>query len=109
MDIHKLLNLFHILIVAPLFIYIGLKRDKINNWLYTLIMYLGIIVLLFHSYKVYSKLNGNYWINLIHIFIVAPLLIYIGYNKQNTSRKFYEILLMLGFAVLGYHLYYLIV
>lgn len=109
MDAHKLISLFHVLIVAPLFIYIGLKRDKIYNWLYTLIMYLGIFILFYHCYRVYIKRNGSYWINLIHIFIVAPLLIYIGYNKQNTARKFYELLLMLGFAALGYHLYYLLI
>jgi hypothetical protein len=47
------------------------------------------------------------WVNLIHIFIVGPILIYIGYNGVKTARKFFEILLMLGFASIGYHLYYL--
>ena len=53
------------------------------------------------------KLGKSYWVNLIHIFIVGPILIYIGYNGEKTSRKYYEILLMLGFAALGYHGYYL--
>jgi hypothetical protein len=35
------------------------------------------------------------------------LLIYIGYNGDKTARKFFEILLMLGFASIGYHGYYL--
>jgi hypothetical protein len=40
--------------------------------------------------------------------IVGPILIYIGYNREKTSRKYFEILLMLGFAAIGYHGYYLI-
>ncbi len=33
--------------------------------------------------------------------------VYIGYNGDKTARKFFEILLMLGFASIGYHSYYL--
>jgi len=36
------------------------------------------------------------------------LLIYIGYYKDKTQRLYFEILLMLGFASIGYHGYYLI-
>jgi hypothetical protein len=56
----------------------------------------------------YIKIGKSYWVNLIHIFIIAPILVYIGYNREKTRRLFYEILLMLGFAAIGYHGYYLI-
>ena len=74
-----------------------------------MLFYLGLIIVLYHLYKVYGYLNDNksIWVNLIHIFIVGPLLVYIGYNGEKTSRKFFEILLMLGFASIGYHAYYL--
>jgi hypothetical protein len=36
---------------------------------------------------------------------VAPLLIYIGYNKKETPRFAYELMLMGGFAAGGYHLF----
>jgi hypothetical protein len=35
------------------------------------------------------------------------LLVYIGYQGLETSRKFFEMLLMLGMASIGYHGYYL--
>jgi hypothetical protein len=108
MDIDKLVHLFHILVVGGLFLYVGINRDKIYGWLFNVLFYLGIIIILYHLYKIYGYLNigKGIWVNLIHVFIVGPLLVYIGYNGEKTSRKFFEILLMLGFASIGYHLYY---
>jgi hypothetical protein len=36
------------------------------------------------------------------------LLIKIGYDGNKTSRKYFELLLMAGFASIGYHGYYLL-
>jgi hypothetical protein len=109
MDSHKLVHLFHIIIVGGLFLYVGINREKIYGGLFNVLFYLGLIIVLYHSYKAYGYLKDNkgIWVNLIHIFIVGPLLVYIGYNGEKTARKFFEILLMLGFASIGYHTYYL--
>jgi hypothetical protein len=45
------------------------------------------------------------------MFLIAPLLVYIGYNGYNGTdipRKFFELLLMAGFAAIGYHGFYLV-
>jgi hypothetical protein len=109
MDNLKLVHLFHIIIVGGLFLYVGKNRENISNGLFNLLFYLGIFVALYHMYKAYGywKAGKGFWANLIHILIVGPLLVYIGYNGEKTSRKFFEILLMLGFAAIGYHGYYL--
>ena len=109
MDSHKLVHLFHVLIVGGLFLYVGINREKIYGRLFSVLFYLGLIIVLYHLYKIYGylKTGKGIWVNLIHVFIVGPLLVYIGYNGIKTSRKFFEILLMLGFASIGYHLYYL--
>lgn len=103
-------NLFHILFVGVLFLYVGFTRDKNSNNMFSFLFGLGIFILLYHIYKVYNYLLNNkpIWVNLIHIFIVGPLLMYIGYHKENTSRLYFELLLMLGFASIGYHGYYLL-
>ena len=103
--------LFHILIVGPLFLYVGIIKNNIPNYLYNILLVLGVIILLFHSYLAYTKFIDNRfpWVNLIHIFIISPLLIYIGLNKNTTSYYFYELLLLLGFSVIGYHIYYLFI
>jgi hypothetical protein len=110
MDINKLVHLFHVLIVGSLFLYVGINREKIYSGLFSILFYLGLIIVLYHLYKIYGYLKAGkgIWVNLIHVFIVGPLLVYIGYNGSKTSRKFFEILLMLGFASIGYHLYYLL-
>jgi hypothetical protein len=109
MDKEVYVHLFHIIIVGSLFLYVGISRDKTNPILYPILLGLGIIIILYHIYKTYKyiKENKGYWVNLIHIFLVGPLLIYIGYNGEKTTRKFFEILMMLGFSAIGYHGYYL--
>ena len=109
MDSLKLVHLFHIFIVGGLFLYVGINREKIYKPLFSVLFYLGFLIIIYHLYKIYGYLKANkgIWVNLIHVFIVGPLLIYIGYNGEKTARKFFELLLMLGFAAIGYHLYYL--
>jgi len=109
MNLHSLVHLFHVLIVGGLFLYVGINREKIHESLFPVLFYLGLIIVLYHLYKIYGYLKAGkgIWVNLIHVIIVGPLLVYIGYNGIKTSRKFFELLLMLGFASIGYHLYYL--
>ena len=104
------LHLFHIIIIGSLLIYVGIKKNTLSPTFYYGLLILGIYVFLYHGFKVYSKIVNkiNPWINIIHIAIFSPLLFYIGYNKGNVSNYYYEILLMIGFAVVGYHSYYLL-
>jgi hypothetical protein len=106
MDIILLVHLFHIIIVGSLFLYVGIKREKIPQMMYPFLLGLGIFIILYHIYK--ASNSKTPWINYIHIFLIGPLLVYIGYMNKETSRKYYEILLMFGFAAIGYHGYYMI-
>jgi Na+-transporting methylmalonyl-CoA/oxaloacetate decarboxylase beta subunit len=103
-------HLFHILIVGSIFLYVGIKSKNTPSFMYPFLLGLGIFIILYHAYKSYIKVNSgkNPWVNLIHILIVGPLLIYIGYNNKATPRPAYELLLMLGFAAIGYHGYYIV-
>jgi len=109
MKTEQFVHLFHILIVGTLFLYVGITRDKVPSLMYPILLTLGIIIIFYHIYKTYNymKLDKPYWVNLIHILIVGPLLVYIGYNRESTNRRYFELLLMLGFASIGYHGYYL--
>jgi|688.fasta_scaffold764644_3 hypothetical protein len=103
-------HIFHILIVGSLFLYVGINGIKTPAFVFPLLMYLGIVIIIYHSYKVYKRLilDKSAWFNYIHIFLIGPLLITIGLNGVNTSRKYFELLLMSGMASIGYHGYYLI-
>jgi hypothetical protein len=100
-------HLAHILIFSTFLGYIGIQQSSMSKILYNIILATGIIVILYHIYK--SLYKKDAWINYIHILIVGPLLVYIGLMKEETPRKFFELILMLAFASLGYHGYYLFI
>ena len=111
MNSETLVHLFHVLIIGSLFLYVGIQRTNIPKFMFPLLLGLGVIVILYHIFKVYTymKLGKGYWVNLIHILLVGPVLVYIGYNGEKTQRLYFELLLMLGFAAIGYHGYYMLV
>lgn len=100
----------HILVIAPLFLYVGLARDTVPTHLFNLLGIVGIFIILYHGYRAYMKIKDNKsaWVNWIHIFAVAPLLLLLAYLKKDASRRYFEMMLLLGFSALGYHLLYLI-
>jgi hypothetical protein len=106
MNTEALVHLFHIVLVSGLFFYVGLKRDKMPGIMFPVLLGAGLFVGAYHLYKAFLKKDA--WVNYIHIFLIAPLLVFIGISKEKTPRKYFELLLMLGFASLGYHGYYLI-
>ena len=110
-DHHFILSLFHILLVSPLLLFVGFQRASTPTWLYNAFLAIGAVILIYHGYKLSIRLSqgsGYIWVNAIHILFVAPLLLYIGYHKRETPRAAYELLLMLGFAALGYHMFSLV-
>ena len=112
MDGYLILIVFHVMVIAPTFFYVGFNRAATPDWLYHVLLGVGILVGLYHGYKAIGRLYAKspiVWVNLIHTLVVAPLLIWIGYHGKKTGRPAYEILLMLGFAVFGFHLYRAIV
>jgi uncharacterized membrane protein len=106
MNPHIVLSLFHIFLVVPLFLVVGFLRANTPDWLYWVLLVLGLIIGVYHIYKLfirYMHKTGGQWINLIHILFVAPVLVYVGYNKKESLRAAYELLLLGGFSALGYH------
>ena len=111
MNSETLVHLFHVLIIGSLFLYVGIQRTNIPTFMFPVLLGLGVIVILYHIFKVYTymKLGKGYWVNLIHILLVGPLLLYIGSNGEKTARLYFELLLMLGFSAIGYHGYYMLI
>ena len=108
MEASNYVQLIHICLIGPLIIYVGTQRTKLPIWVFNFLIYLGIFIILFHSYKAYTKITNNKsaWNNLFHIFIVGPLLVKIGYSSLETPRPYFEFLIMLGIAAIGYNALY---
>lgn len=110
-DQHFIVAIFHLLFVVPLFLFIGFQRSSTPTWVYLAIFVIGAFILLYHGFKLVVRVlnhSGYAWVNAIHVLLVAPLLMYIGYHKKDTPRSAYELLLLLGFAAAGYHLFSLV-
>ncbi len=108
MDKHISLSLFHIFLIVPFFLYVAFQRASTPVPVYYVLMGLALILFLYHGYKAYVRLASGSpyaWVNIIHMAIIAPLLFYIGLKQKDTPRASYELLAMVGFAALGYHLY----
>jgi len=106
-----LISIFHIFFVVPLFLTVGLLRSATPIWLYWVMLILGVVVLFYHGYKAiirWSTGSNLLAISLIHTILIAPLLIYVGYQQKNSLRWSYELLMLAGFGALGYHLYNLV-
>lgn len=102
------INLFHILAVVPFFIYVGITREKLDTSIFSVLFWLGILLIFYHGYKFYDRMvkGSSYaWVNAIHALALGPLLVYIGSMGSDTARGFFEGLLLFAFSALGYHTY----
>lgn len=111
MDTQSLVNLFHILIVVPLFLWVGTQREKVPQAAFWVLLCLGLLVTVYHAQKTYVRYQAGsslIWVNLIHMLLIGPLLLYIGWHQKDTPRPAYEMLILAGFGALGYHMYELI-
>ena len=108
MEPHLLLSLFHLFLVIPFLLYIGFQRASTQHWIYLSLLALGGVLFLYHGFRLFVRLRAqsmSAWVNALHLLLVAPLLMYIGYHKKETPTSAYELLLILAFGALGYHTY----
>jgi len=47
----------HIFFVGPLFIYIGLTKQSVPDVVFNFLVVLGVVVIMYHSYKLYLYKN----------------------------------------------------
>jgi hypothetical protein len=104
MENRTILSLLHVFLFGPLLIYIGAGMP-IPSYV---VQALGAFIILLHAYKAYGvlKAGGTPWIYLIHVLLVGPALLAYGLGGPGYVG---ELLLMLGFAAIGYHAYYLLI
>lgn len=108
---HIGLSIFHIAAVSPALLYVAIMRGQLSPWIFSLLSGVAIIIFVYHGYKAFIKWKAqspSLWVNLLHILLVAPLLLFIGSKGYDTPRWAFELLAMLGFASLGYHIYSII-
>lgn len=98
-------NLIHIFGSGPLLIYVGAVKPE-NKWIYKSLLVLGLLIAAAFVWKIISTdvSQRHVWF-FIHAAIFAPLLIYVGLYEHKTEQIVFSLLLAIGFAALGYHVF----
>jgi hypothetical protein len=112
MDAFFLIVILHVVVIVPFLLWVGFNRAATPEWAYNILFGAGLLVLVYHTYKALTRLlagSMDAWKNLIHVLIVAPLFLWIGYYGKRTERPAYDMLLVAAFGAFGFHLYKLIV
>ena len=105
---NKLILYFaHVFLVFPFLLYVGLQKNKNKEFIYNILIFIGIVLFIYHgyrayiNYKIFNKINSLVVINILHILFFGTFFIYIGSKKNNSMFVCYDILIMLAFAALG--------
>ena len=112
MDPYLLISVLHVALIVPFLLWVGFQRAASPDWLYNVLFGTGLLVLVYHGIKAVGRFfakSAMLWVNLIHVFLIAPLLIWIGYYGKKTERPAYDMLIIAAFGAFGYHLYKLVV
>ena len=105
------IHLIHVIIIGSLLLYVGIKGKTMPSFMYPTLLVIGILILAAHGYSLISKYgqkNSSIWVNLFHIIIVAPVILSIGLKGNQSPYYLFQFMIMLGFAAIGYHGYYMI-
>lgn len=98
-----MVNWFHVVLVAPLFLYVGAWYATQPAWVYWVLLGLGVYVVMYHGQKVLVSLPSPWWVSVFHMLVVGPVLLLLGGMGTNAPEFLYPVMSLLGFATLGYH------
>ena len=110
MNIQNLISLIHVFIIVPFLLYCVSKGNSMSVYIKYTLQIFGAFIILFHGYRILTNpltFSVIRIINWFHLFIIGPLLLYIGYNAPNVGARYYDSLAIIAYAALIYHGYYL--
>ena len=101
---HKVINLVHILVAGPLFIYLGGAQTFFNttipNMFKNFLVLLGLVLFVYHGMNAYKMPART--ISWLHVLFVAPLLVWVGLTNT-MPYAVNQLLVILGAGLIVYH------
>ena len=55
----KSVNVIHLLLIGPFLVYVGLNGKKASSLTFNILTGLGLLVMVYHGYKLYEKMNKD--------------------------------------------------
>jgi hypothetical protein len=101
-------NALHVFIIVPLLLWIYSRRGGLPENFCKVCLLIVAFAAGYHLYMLKNlteKTMWKNWIYLLHILLVFPILAWVLYQCNKASRKWYEMILLLAFSALGYHVY----
>ena len=102
MQPRQVINLFHVLFVAPLLYYISLIRGNAGVNFYHFLTIIGFGVIFYHLYRLSQR--GLNLVNLLHVLVVGPFLIHLGLSQGTCNPECFRIAFWLSLGVLTFHM-----
>lgn len=101
----RYMYLFHMLIVAPLLIYIGFKRGQgFSSMLLWPLFWLALLGMSYHMLRlVKPRKEQSRAVYAVHAFAILPLLLYVGYKQGAARKEAYLAMLVIGVVAELYH------
>lgn len=101
---HKKISLFHIIFVFPLFYLVSKYPNNIPLFVYNALIFIG-FYLIYNFRKYFKFKNYHQFVYSFHLLVIAPLIIYIGKNKQKSSQYSFLTLKYMSYMTLVSHIY----
>jgi hypothetical protein len=99
---YLLTQIGHILILGPLLLYIGITKPT-QNWLYRILIILGIISILVFLTKLILAWSTLFW-TMWHVLAIGLILIWVGMKQEKSPAFLFNLLVIIGSAAIGYNL-----
>ena len=110
MYIQNLFSLVHVFIIVPFLLYCVSTGNNMSKFIKYALIAFGAFIVLFHGYRILTNpltFSVIRIINWFHLFIIGPLLLYIGFTTPNTGARYFDYLAIISYSALIYHGYYL--
>jgi hypothetical protein len=103
----RFINWLHLLILAPLVFIVGYMGQSTPTYMYWL---LGLVAVwtLFYHFAAWFAPDRRTWIIALHIAIIAPILAYFAYWRDDLPASMFDILIVVAGSAFFYHFYALL-
>jgi hypothetical protein len=103
----RFVNWLHLLILAPLVFIVGYMGQSTPTYMYWLLGLVAIWTLAYH-FAAWFAPDRRPWIIALHVVIIAPILAFFAYWRDDLPASMFDILIVVAGAAFFYHAYAMI-
>lgn len=94
-----LTRLFHILVLGPLLLYVGIEHPS-SAWIYIMLAVLGSLAIL--AFGLQASTKDAFWV-VWHMLIIGVLLLSMAVLRTQSPEYLFRLCIIVGSAAIGYH------